>query len=125
MGRIAKLLGAAAHLGCVALWCILLGADPYGEAGHSAGTYVVAVVMIGASLMGVWASATARPGLMAGLFVLAFFPVGFYLAGTPGWFSAIAWLNLTSLLAALLLARLRGAGTGESPGDHPHSSRDR
>jgi hypothetical protein len=106
MCRATQLLGTIAHLGCIALWCALLIVNPYEGAAFSAGTYTIVMGMIAASVTGIWACMTFRPRLMAGLSVLAFFPVGLYLAGTPGWFAWIAALNLMTFLAALLLARL-------------------
>lgn len=104
MTRAGRLVGAIAALGTIALWAVFLFRNPYasptGEATHLIGY----TMMVG----GAMAAAAAARGAYLGMYLLffvMFVPVGLYLLMTPGVFSAIGWLQLGYLAAAILVQR--------------------
>jgi hypothetical protein len=98
-----RVLAVLACLGQAVLWLVFLYADPYGHGDLTAGSHVVGWLMIACSILGALASFYPHPIWMYVLFVGSFFPVGLYLAGTPGIFQWIAGLDLLFLLCAVVL----------------------
>lgn len=73
-------------------------------------SWLVAGVMIGLSLIAGYASLRERPYLLLLVALFSFFPVGYYLLGTPGLFRWIGVLNLFLFVMAggiFLSSRIR------------------
>lgn len=98
-----RILGFVACAGCVVLWWILLYANPYGRNGLTGWTYLAAWMMIACACLGALASLKARIVWMYVLFAVSFFPIGVYLAGTPGIFKWIGGFDLCFFFSAVSL----------------------
>jgi hypothetical protein len=99
-----RLIATAAALGALTLWTIFLFRNPYAPPARGVSLtfgglmMVSAIVSAGAAVLGAHLA-------MYLLFFVSFFPVGLYVLGGPGLFSAIGWLNLVYLGGAVLLHR--------------------
>lgn len=103
----ARTSGALACVGAVALWLVFLFANPHGQGGRSAGTFVVAATMLALAAAGAVASIAGEPLWMGVAAAVSFCPVGFYLLLTPSVFLWIGVCNLVLLVTAVLLYRSR------------------
>ncbi|NKQ34778.1 MAG: hypothetical protein HF973_04090 [Chloroflexi bacterium] len=79
--------GLLAAAGTLVLWLVGLFYLP-------PGSWLAAGAMILLSLVAGYASVRKRPYLLTLAALLSFFPVGYYLLGTPEWFRWIGILNL-------------------------------
>jgi hypothetical protein len=79
--------GLLVTVGILALWLVGLFYLP-------PTSRLVTGVMMVLSLVAGYASVRERPYLLTVAALFSFFPVGYYLMGTPGWFRWIGVLNL-------------------------------
>ena len=113
LARIVKWVGVISAVGMLILWLVLLSDKQaqYEGQGIPAGTWriggwridAVDVEMTALSLAAVVTALGKKPLLMALVFLLIFWPVGFYLLGVPSWARLFGILNLVYLAAGLLL----------------------
>lgn len=101
----ARLSGALACGGAVALWLVFLFANPHGQGGRTAGTFFVAGTMIALAAAGAAASIAGEPLWMGAVAAVSLCPVGFYVLLTPSVFLWIGVCNLLLLAAAVFLYR--------------------
>lgn len=100
---IGRILGVTAAVGAAALWAMFLYRNPY--AAPDGGSFLLGVLMIlGAAIAAVAAGVGAHLAMYL-LFIVMFFPVGFYVMLGPGVFKAIGWCDLIYLGAAVLTHR--------------------
>jgi hypothetical protein len=97
-----RLIGLAAALGVVALWATFLFGNPYAAPAQDR-TFLIGVTMMIGGAMAAAAAGYGAHLAMYLLFFVMFFPLGFYVWLTPGVFSAIGWLQLAYLGAAVLV----------------------
>jgi hypothetical protein len=99
-----RLIGLAAAAGVVAMWGVFLFRNPYTSAAQDR-TFLLGVTMMIGGGMAAAAAASGAHLAMYLLFFVMFFPLGLYVWLTPGVFSAIGWLQLAYLGAAILVHR--------------------
>jgi hypothetical protein len=97
-----RLIGLGAAAGVVALWGVFLFGNPYSSPADDR-TFLVGVTMMIGGAIAAAAAATGAHVAMYLLFFVMFFPLGLYVWLTPGLFSAIGWLQLAYLGAAVLV----------------------
>jgi hypothetical protein len=97
-----RLIGLAAAAGVVALWWKFLFVNPYAPPSQDRTFLLGITMMIGGTIAAV-AAATGAHLAMYLLFFVMFFPLGLYVWMSPGVFSAIGWLQLAYLGAAVLV----------------------
>jgi hypothetical protein len=97
-----RLIGLASAAGVMVLWGVFLFRNPYASPSPEGTILLGVTMMIGG---GIAAAAAARGAHLAMylLFFVMFFPLGLYVWFTPGVFSAIGWLQLAYLGAAVLV----------------------
>jgi hypothetical protein len=100
LGRVAGLL---ASLLTSSLWLVFLFSAPAVESGASTATFFVVLLMVGIATLGVLAAWRGRPYLMLVVFVFTFFPMGFYLLGTPGIYRWIGMFDFLFLVSGVLM----------------------
>jgi hypothetical protein len=101
---LARVVGLGAATTTVLLLYILLFANPYDQQGLTNGTYVVGGIMVALALLAAWGTLTLKPWALVLAFVASFFPVGFYLLGTPGIFALVGVANVLYLVAGALIS---------------------
>jgi hypothetical protein len=85
------------------LWIILWFFNPYSQTDTIT---IPGVIILLLASTGVISSYLRKPILLLSLALISFFPIGFYLMGTPGIFALIGILNLLAIiLAAVILFR--------------------
>ncbi len=97
-----RLIGLAAAAGVVALWAKFLFGNPYASPEPDR-TFLIGVTMMIGGAIAAAAAAYGAHLAMYLLFFVMFFPLGLYVWLTPGVFSAIGWLQLAYLGAAVLV----------------------
>ena len=97
-----RFVGLAAAVGVIALWGVFLFRNPYSPPPQDR-TFLVGVTMMIGGAMAAAAAASGAHVAMYLLFFVMFFPLGLYVWLTPGLFSAIGWLQLAYLGAAVLV----------------------
>jgi len=97
-----RLLGVLAALSLAALWAVFLFRNPYAASDADA-TRLVGYTMIAGAAIAAAAAARGAYVAMYLLFFVMFVPVGFYVLLTPGMFSAIGWIEIGYLAAAILV----------------------
>jgi hypothetical protein len=100
--RAGRLIGVAAAAGVVALWGVFLFRNPYASPAQDR-TFLIGVTMMIGGAIAAAAAAYGAHLAMYLLFFVMFFPLGLYVWLTPGVFSAIGWLQLAYLGAAVLV----------------------
>jgi hypothetical protein len=102
--RAGRLIGLAAAAGVVVLWGVFLFRNPYASPSQDR-TFLLGVTMMIGGGMAAAAAVSGAHLAMYLLFFVMFFPLGLYVWLTPGVFSAIGWLQLAYLGAAVLVHR--------------------
>jgi hypothetical protein len=97
-----RVIGLVAAAGVVALWATFLFGNPYAPPAQDR-TFLLGITMMIGGGMAAVAAATGAHLAMYLLFFVMFFPLGLYVWMTPGVFSAIGWLQLAYLGAAVLV----------------------
>ncbi len=99
--QVARVIGILASLGTVCLWLVLNFANPYGYQGSTQESFTSSLIMTLLAIAGIVVAWTANPYLMRAVFIVSFFPIGFYMLGTPGIFRWIGIFNLLFFIASL------------------------
>jgi hypothetical protein len=102
--RAGRVIGLAAAAGVVVLWGVFLFRNPYAPPSQDR-TFLIGVTMMIGGAMAAAAAASGAHLAMYLLFFVMFFPLGLYVWLTPGVFSAIGWLQLAYLGAAVMVHR--------------------
>jgi hypothetical protein len=97
-----RVIGTCAALGAGVLWAMFLFANPYAPPARGRALTFGSLMMLSAFVSAAAAIRGAHLGMYL-LFFASFFPVGGAALTGPGLFSAIGWLNLVYLAAAVLL----------------------
>jgi hypothetical protein len=97
-----RVLGVLAAAGVVTFWGIFVFRNPYSSPSQDR-TFLIGVTMMIGGVMAAAAAASGAHLAMYLLFFVMFFPLGLYVLLTPGVFSAIGWLQLAYLGAAVLV----------------------
>jgi hypothetical protein len=82
---------------------VLLYFNPYVKTEPKVDLSPTVLLMVAAAFLGIVASVMARPLWMLIVFCVSFFPMGFYLLGTPGIFKWIGVCNIGFLVSAVLM----------------------
>jgi hypothetical protein len=108
-----RVLATCAALGAAVLWAMFLFANPYAPPAQGRALTFGGLMMLSALVSAAAAVRGAHLGMYL-LFCASFFPVGGAALTGPGLFSAIGWLNLLYLAAAVMvhLATRRRGGVG-------------
>ena len=109
-----RIVATAAALGAVALWMIFLFRNPYAPPARGV-SFTFGGLMMVSAVVSAGAAALGAHLAMYLLFFASFFPVGLYVLGGPGLFSAIGWLNLVYLGGAVLVHRATVRGRTAGP----------
>lgn len=96
-------IGVAAAIGAICLFAVLLYFNPYVKAEPGIDTSLTVLLMVAAAVFGIVASVKARPFWILIVFFVSFFPIGFYLLGTPGIFKWIGVCNMLFPVSAVLM----------------------
>lgn len=96
-------IGVAAAIGAICLFAVLLYFNPYVKAEPGTDTSLTVLLMVAAAVFGIVASVKARPFWILIVFFVSFFPIGFYLLGTPGIFKWIGVCNMLFPVSAVLM----------------------
>ncbi len=99
-----RLLGLVAALGALTLWLVFLFRNPYAPMAVGRVLTFGGLMSLSALVSAVAAGLGAHLAMYL-LFFVSFFPVGLYVMAGRGLFSAIGWLNLLYLVAAVLVHR--------------------
>jgi len=99
LGRVA---GVVAALGVCGLWMVFVFWNPYDTRIEPPTMLLGSTMILAAALAGAAAARKAHLAMYL-LFIVSFFPVGFYVMLGPGIFQAIGWLELTYLASAVLV----------------------
>ena len=97
-----RLIGLAAAIGVGVLWGVFLFRNPYAPSSQDR-TFLLGITMMIGGAMAAAAAVSGAHLAMYLLFFVMFFPLGLYVWLTPGVFSAIGWLQLAYLGAAVLV----------------------
>ena len=100
--RAGRLIGLATAVGVVVLWGVFLFRNPYAPSSPDRMFLIGITMMIGGAMAAAAAVSGAHLAMYL-LFFVMFFPLGLYVWLTPGVFSAIGWLQLAYLGAAVLV----------------------
>jgi len=96
-------LGLASSAAQLFLWLILAYRDRFYPMQITPDTWMVNTRMIGLALGEILAAWLRKPLLMLIIFLVSFYPVGFYMLGVPSLFRWIGISNLFYLAAILIL----------------------
>lgn len=108
-----RLLGTVAAMAAAVLWVMFLFANPYAPPAQGRALTFGGLMLLSALVSAAAAVRGAHLGMYL-LFFASFFPVGGAALSGPGLFSAIGWMNLVYLAAAVLVHRGTGAPAGRS-----------
>jgi len=117
-----RLLGTCAAAAAAVLWVMFLFANPYAPPAQGRALTFGGLMMLSAIVAAAAAIRGAHLGMYL-LFFVSFFPVGGAALTGPGLFSAIGWLNLVYLAAAVIVhagivkAKKKRAGQPARSGD--------
>jgi hypothetical protein len=103
----AAIIGSIASLGNMFFWAAFVIFNPYSNTGYSAGTYILAVVMIGLAFLGIFASLKTKTFLMFLVF-LGSALWGLYFLLTPGIFWWIGIFDFLYLVSAIVMILEKG-----------------
>ncbi|MEW6770592.1 MAG: hypothetical protein AB1330_04280 [Bacillota bacterium] len=117
-----RFVGVVASVGNIVLILMLWFFNPYGKFAVPTETYFIFSLMVVLSLLAVYACVKMVPLVMYGVFCGSFFPVGFYLLGTPGIFRWIGVFNLFYLASAVLMSAGKERSPAEAPSGEPSTS---
>jgi hypothetical protein len=103
MQRTTRVIGLLVCGGTVGLWVVLSFFNPYGYQGATATSYIIAILMVLLTIIGIVAILMAKPYWVLIVALASFMPVGFYLLGTPGVFRWIGVFNVLLFVSGLLM----------------------
>ncbi len=101
---LARVVGVGAASATIVLYCVFLFANPYNQKGITGSTYIVGEIMVALALLAAWSAWTLKPWALVLAFAASFFPVGFYLLGSPGIFTFVGVANVLYLVAGALIS---------------------
>ncbi|MEW6573658.1 MAG: hypothetical protein AB1374_08510 [Bacillota bacterium] len=119
---VGRFVGVVASVGNIVLILVLYFFNPYGKFAVPTESYFIFSLMVILSLLAVYACVKVVPLVMYGVFFGSFFPVGFYLLGTPGIFKWIGVFNLFYLASAMLMSAGKERSPAEAPSGEPSAS---
>jgi len=93
-------ISAMSWISTFGLWVVLWFFNPYSQTDSIT---IPGMLMLFFATAGVIGSYLMKPILLLSLALLSFFPIGFYLLGTPGIFLFIGILNIVSIVLAARL----------------------
>ena len=100
-----KFTGVVSGVGACVSWIVAIWA-PTPALPLSGMAFAVALLMTMLAIIAVIASVRGHGIALIMLFFASFFPIGFFLLGTPGWVRVIGVLNLGYLIAGLVAWRM-------------------
>lgn len=106
VSRVARFAAIVGQSATIVLYLVLNFANPYAALyqGNPLDALPVSLLQIVLALFGIVAAWRSLPAIMLIVFLVQFWPVGFYMLGVPSLFRWIGVLNLLFLLAALFLS---------------------
>jgi hypothetical protein len=105
-------IGTIASLGSILFWLVLLFFNPY-DGGIEVDSLFPITLMIILAMIGLLSALKSKSAIMFIVFVGSFFPIGYYMLGTPGIFKWIGVFNAMYLPSAILMAFNNRKGEAE------------
>ena len=103
MKRWVSTLSAVLWLLSLILWLVLWFDNPYSKISPLELITLPGVFMVALCLLGMFVSIRKKPVLMLVVSTISFFPIGWYLLGSPGIFKIIGLSNMACFILSLLM----------------------